>query len=143
MSENAKRPAGRPTKYKEEFVDKVDEYIASCVDTVERFVKTEGEKSTSYERIVNVKLPMIEEFASYIGVHKDTVNEWRKIYPIFSVALDKITEEQKRRLIREGLAGNYNSAIAKLVLAANHDMRDKSDITTNGKDMPTPIAKLD
>lgn len=121
-------PGGRPTKYEERFCQEVDVYLASCVDVETERVKTDGNKSTSYELGVRVNLPMIEGFAGYIGVHKDTLTTWEKDHPEFSVALDKIRLEQKKRLLNYGLSNVYNPLIAKLVLSANHGMADKAEI---------------
>jgi hypothetical protein len=82
---------------------------------------------------VNVNLPKIEGFAQYIGVHKDTITEWKKKYDDFSVALDKIRTEQHNRLVDNGLSGRYNPVITRLILANNHGMREKSDVTTGGE----------
>lgn len=143
MSEPKKHPGGRPTKYHEGMPDLVYEYVDSCVDEEDIFHKTRGEKSDTYERNWNVNFPTKEALARHIGVALSTIQEWEKNHQKFSVALAYLMDKQRDQIIRGGMSGRYNSAIAKLVLAANHDMRDKSDITTNGKDMPTPIAKLD
>lgn len=66
-----------------------------------------------------------------------TLSEWEEEYPEFSRALSKIDKEQKERLINNGLSGDYNSTIAKLILSANHGMAEKTeqDIKTNGKEI--------
>ena len=55
----------------------------------------------------------------------------------------KIKQEQKERLADNGLAGKYNPTIAKLILSANHDMREKvdTDVTSKG-DKIIPILPL-
>jgi len=111
---------GRPTKYKEEYLDSVTEYLNECVDNYK-------EKK--------VLLPTIEGFARFIGVNKTTLYEWCKDNEDFSNALDNIKVEQQTRLINNGLADTYNSTIAKLILSSNHGMREKSDVTTNDKDL--------
>jgi len=125
---------GRPTKYTEDMVDKVDYYIEKeSIDSEIEFHKTRGEKSDTYERVLTVKLPTIEGFASFIGVNKDSLYEWARKHEVFSVALEKIRVEQRNRLIDNGLSGNYNSTIAKLILSSNHGMKEKSDVTSDGK----------
>lgn len=133
--------AGRPYEYKEQYIAKVAEYIESCQDEVYVFDKTVGEKSNSYEEKVRVKLPTLEGFAKYIGVNKSSLYEWEKKEPLFSDALDELRAEQKQRLLEKGLSGQYNPTIAKLVLSANHNMKEKSDVTTNDKDLPTPLLE--
>ena len=107
--------AGRPTDYRPEFVDKASEYIRSCEDVIDR-----------KNDIAKVQLPTIEGFALHLDVNKTTLYEWANKYPEFSNALEKIKEEQRTRLLNQGLAGNYNSTIAKLVLSANHGMSEKT-----------------
>lgn len=127
--------AGRPIEYKEEYVEKVDEYLESCKDTYTTFLKTDGASSQSYERIKKVKLPSKEGFAIFLNIAKSTLYEWADTYPEFSYALDKILVEQKHRLINDGLSGEYNSTIAKLILSSNHGMVERKDTTTNGNDL--------
>lgn len=118
---------GRPTKYEEEYINKVDEYLAINQD----------EFNNSK---LKVKLPTIEGFALYIGVNKHALYDWEKEYIQFSHALDKIRTEQKQRLLNMGLSGDYNSTIAKLVLSANHGMSEKSEIdhTSKGEKIVNP-----
>lgn len=124
---------GRPKEYKEEYVDKVDEYLEVCQDEEDEFHRTRGEKSDSYDRIIKAKLPTIEGFARFIDVAVSTLYLWKEEYSDFSEALEKIMVEQRERLINKGVSGEYNSTIAKLILSANHGMRDSTDVTTGGK----------
>lgn len=136
---------GRPSKYLEEYINKVDEYLELHQDTELEKVGLRSEKG--YEKIdyiLRVNLPTIEGFARFLGVNKTTLYEWEKNYEEFSNALDKIRVEQQTRLINEGLAGNYNPTIAKLILSSNHGMREKTDtdITSNGKDLQPVLVKF-
>jgi hypothetical protein len=92
-----------------------------------------------YKNKLRVHLQTIEGFALHIGVNPDTLYEWAKNYPEFSEALRKIKTEQQKRLLDRGLSGDYNPTIAKLVLSANHNMREKQDVTTDGHKLPQPI----
>lgn len=117
-----KHPGGRPSEYKPEYCDKVDEYL-----------ETTG--------AAQQHLPKLESFSLYIGVNRDTINEWRKIHPQFSVAIEKIMTRQAQQLIDDGIYGGkeVNPTIVKLLLQNNHGMREKQDVTTDGKQLPTPI----
>lgn len=129
---------GRPTLYREEFIDEVDKYLAICVDEEKEFHKTRGTNSNTYERIVKVNLPMIEGFAEYLGVSKVSLYEWEGLYKEFSNALDKIRLANHNALTRGTLSGTYNPVIAKLMLSHNHGYKEKTDVTTNDQ----PITAL-
>ena len=129
------RPVGRPTKYTDKMPAKVDEYLAECTVWWDEFHKTRGEKSDTYERVINVKLPMIDGFAEYIDVNKTTLYEWAKEHKEFSNSLDKIIRQQHNMLAQGGVAGYFNPVITKLMLSNNHGYKEKSDVTTNDKDI--------
>jgi len=125
----------RPTIYTEEMLSKTNEYLLLCEDTE---VERDGNRGgTEYK--LNVKLPTIEGLSVYLGVARDTLYEWATKHEEFSDTLDSLRAEQADKLINNGLSGNYNSTIAKLMLSSNHGMREKSDVTSDGKGLPTPI----
>lgn len=135
MDEKESVKMGRPTTYQDIYVTMADKYLDTCQDTEREFHKTRGDKSDSYDRIIDVKLPTIEGFAIFLGHHKDSLYDWAKKYPDFSDSLKKITQLQKEKLLMKGLSGDYNPVIAKLILSSNHDMNDRTetDITTKGE----------
>ena len=110
---------GRPPEYKEKYIDVVDEYL-------------EQEKG----------LPKLESLALYIGVVKKTLNNWGEKNPKFLLALEKVKLFSKVDLIDKGLTGEYNSAIVKLILSANHGMSEtnKVDHTSKGESMNAPVV---
>jgi hypothetical protein len=130
---------GRPTTYKPEYCACVDHYLAQQKDEHINYVTLDGKAATGYQARVKVHLPTIEGFALFLNVAVSTLYEWRGEHKQFSEALGRIVAEQKKRLIDSGLSGDYNSTIAKLILSANHDMREKADVTSDGKAIPTPI----
>lgn len=123
-------PGGRPTKYNPLFVDKVEEYL--------QFASRD-----------NMHLPKIVSFARFIEVAKSTLYEWagakdkngKLLHPEFSDALAKIMEAQEERLQDDGIYGGkeVNATIVKLLLQNNHGMKERTDTTTNDKDIPSPI----
>jgi len=111
-------PVGRPSKYDPSFIQEVDEYL----------------KTASGDQM---HLPKIESFAIRLGVSKDSLYEWAKLYPEFSDALKKILLKQAEQLIDDGIYGGkeVNSTIVKLLLQNNHGMKERTDTTTNDKDL--------
>jgi hypothetical protein len=110
-----KHPGGRPTTYYRAYCNAVDLYLQKMQDQEYDYVKSDGDKSTSWEKRTRVKLPTIEGFARFISVPRRTVFDWKERYPEFSHSLDKILIEQRNRLIDKGLSGDYNPTIAKLI----------------------------
>ena len=123
---------GRPREYSQIILDKANEYLTSCQDK-------EIEKGTSERPIyeLKVRLPSVEGLSRYLGVARSTVYKWRGEFPAFSDIIEDILSEQSEKLINEGLSGNYNSTIAKLILT-KHGYSDKqeTDIMSGGKPIP-------
>ena len=123
-------PAGRPSEYDDKFIEEVDKYIA-----------TTGKEQT--------ELPTKQGFALWIGVDDDTLDNWankkdelgKLVHPEFFGALKKLMQKQAVQLINDGIYGGkeVNPTIVKLLLQNNHGMKERTDTTTNDKDLPTPI----
>ena len=117
----------RPTDYDPTFpyLQKANEYLLTC-----------GREQT--------KLPKVDEWCEeVIGINDDTGTEWCKRYPEseFTVAYKKILKTQKYELMDDGMFGGkeVNPAMAIFLLKNNHGMKDRSDQTTNDKDIPQPL----
>lgn len=117
-----KHAGGRPTKYDPLFCDELDKYL-----------ETTGKEQTS--------LPTKQGFALWIGVDDETLLEWAKVHPEFSATFKRLTQIQAKQLIDDGIYGGkeVNATIIKLLLQNNHGMKERTDTTTNDKDLPTPI----
>lgn len=139
-----KRKQYRPTVYSNKHIEYAEKYLASCIDTERKRVKTESESiggsSTSWEYGVNVNLPTIEGLCVYfydnwIGVNRDTIYKWKweEDKKMFSDILDKIMLEQASRLLKNWLNWDYNPTIAKMMLT-KHWYVDKveNDTTLKG-----------
>lgn len=108
----AKGPGGRPTKYTEELVSKAKEYVKT------------------YKDLGDV-IPSIEGLSIYLEIARSTLYEWEKEKPEFSYILRHINVVQKQVLLNQGLAGNFNSNIVKLVLG-KHGFSEKSSQEISG-----------
>lgn len=78
-------------------------------------------------------------FAGEIGVDRDTITEWNKVYPEFSlackVAQSKRTNFLERGMLREDATGPMVTARRfALANAAPHEWREKQDIGFTDKD---------
>ena len=107
-------PAGRPTDYNEDILVKANEYLINYAE--------HGDKIPSVEGLVRV-----------IGIARGTAHRWAKEEgkEEFSDILANINEEQKRVLINNGLSGDFNSNITKLVLG-KHGFHDRQETTHAG-----------
>lgn len=126
----------RPLEYTPEVIDKVNEYLEECVDEDKQSIKYESEKSTGFENKLIVKIPTIEGLAVYLNVHKSTIYDWESRFTEFSDVIAKLRSIQADRLINNGLSGDYNPTIAK-VLLTKHGYRE--GVENTGKD-GTPLV---
>lgn len=128
-------PSGRPTDYSPAILKKAKAYLNACKDEEVELVKQSGKgKNGSYKIIENklkIHLPSIEGLARYLGVARSTVYKWRDEHQDFSDMLEEILQEQHQRLLDNGLSGDYNSTIAKLVLS-KHGYSDKQEVEHSG-----------
>jgi hypothetical protein len=84
-------------------------------------------------------VPQIAGLACYLGIHRDTVQDWVKKYPSFSVTVSTIKVMQERLLINGSLSDKLNTKTSLMLLSANHGITEKSKIVTDdgqGNDAP-------
>lgn len=131
---------GRPTKLTRELIDKAQDYLNSCTDTIRETEKG----SLSY---VEVRLPTIAGLALHLGIGRRTVYEWiapketedeeeKQLRLDFSHTVDEILTEQDDRLVNGSLGGLYNAKIAGILMSNHGHIEKKSvDVTTKGKSL--------
>jgi hypothetical protein len=125
----------RPLEYSEEHLNKAREYLEQCKDT--SIVDSNGFETSR----LKVNMPSKGGLAVHLNVARETLYDWASKYPEFSDIMEQMGAIQEARLLSNGLAGTYNSTIAK-VLLTKHGYREGIDQTTNDKDLPTPIAAV-
>jgi hypothetical protein len=116
---------GAPTKYKEEYIALVDDFIA--------------------RRKEENKIPTIEGFAYEVGVWKDVIYDWMKKHKKFANAIKNLMVMQSDWL-QAGIVNNKaNVAGGIFLLKNNHGFKDRTeqDITSKGEKLPTPILNVE
>lgn len=122
---------GRPTEYTPEILTKAREYL----DTFQW--ETRDERT---HKLLKVSIPTKGGLAYYLDVSRETVYDWSNKYPEFSYIMERCGSLQEMRLIQNGLSGEYNSTIAK-VLLTKHGYRDSIEATgKDGKDLIPEVS---
>ena len=139
---NKNGTAGRPTKYKESYCNKLINFFLDAEkgelrkEVIEEHFHENGTtKWVKYKLIPEYNLPFFSEFAQLIGVKSDTVRDWAEVrdeegklkYPEFSGAYKEAKEIQKRILIKNGLSGAWNPGYNIFVSKNLTDMTDQSE----------------
>ncbi|PIT08003.1 hypothetical protein BHC46_02730 [Snodgrassella alvi] len=108
-----KTALGRPSKYSDKVLACAQAYLC-------------GE----YKKQGNA-IPSIAGLAFALGVSRECVYEWGRVYPEFSDILANIGTAQEMLLLDGGLTGDFNSTITKLMLT-KHGYSDKQETAISG-----------
>ena len=114
MTEKVKPPIGRPSKYNEQMQANADRYVFDFNE--------QGDV-----------IPSQSGLCCWLGISRSTLFEWSKVYPDFSSTLEAIQSKQETMTLNKALVGEFNSTIAKLVLA-NHGYSDKQELAHTSPD---------
>ena len=89
-----------------------------------------------------MSLPTVQGFALWLDVDSDTLNNWAKKYKEFFGTLERLKLLQMIQLIDDGIYGGkgVNTTIVKLLLQNNHGMKERTDTTTNNKELPIQVV---
>lgn len=118
-------PAGRPSKYNDEILEKARDYVDNYRD--------HGDQ-----------VPTLVGLALILGIRTETVYAWEadENKEEFSDILTRIRQAQHQRLVNNGLIGDFNPAITKMMLT-KHGYSDKQELdhkSTDGSMKPTTIV---
>jgi len=113
--------AGRPTKYTNEVIDQLLDYIEN------------------YEQYDDV-IPSAEGFACVLGVSRKTLYNWAAQHKGFLLTLERLNSAQARIAMKKGLVNEWNATIVKLLLAT-HGYHDKVESNVTLKDYRVIPAK--
>lgn len=115
---------GRPSKYDEKYCEQLVEFFdRPLFDTVKTSKVIKG-VVVEFDQQIPGRLPTFERFAFDIGVHIDTLHEWKRVHPEFSEAYDTAKCLQKDILLQNGLNGNYNAGYAHFLTKCITDLKE-------------------
>ena len=86
-------------------------------------------------------IPSVVGLAMVLGVSKSTLYLWEEKDAEFSDILRRIVSSQEFTLLNNGLSGDFNAAITKLVLGKHgyHDKQETDVTSSDGSMKPTVI----
>ena len=139
------KSVGRPTKYKKEYCEEMLKFFN--IPHIRVDYKTFINKKTGEPETIEVErpnsLPTFEKFACNIDVCTDTLQEWKKVHPEFSVSFRKCQQLQKDMLVDLGMLGLYNAPFTQFVAKNITDMKDKQEVeNTNINKTPFEIKLI-
>jgi len=149
MAIKKKHAGGAPSKYKDKFCDDIIDFFSADPNREIEIACTNknGSEYTRHEQRAN-KFPFFSAFARKIKVSMDTLTEWKKVHPEFSLAYKGCKSLQKEFLIENGLNGLYATGAYCFTAKNITDMRDKQEVEHSGgvdvkatqdvKILPTP-----
>lgn len=129
--------AGRYTVFKdpEELERKVDEYFAKCEKSKVQLELKSGDIK------VRQQMPNMAGLATFLNVSRDTLNSYinqeekssldADTAQRFSVTLSRAKERIKDNLLQASMAGDADSRIASLLLAAMGETTPENSTTVN------------
>ena len=112
-------PAGRPTKYTDELLEKAQHYL-------------EHYNSEVYSDV----FPSIAGLSLALNVGRSTLHEWAKddAKPEFLDIYEELLARQEKTLLNGSILGDLNAQISKLMLT-KHGYSDKIDNTNQNIEM--------
>lgn len=125
-----KSAAGRPTAYKPEYCRQIIEYFAvePTITRKREVYDKKRQEVVEIEEEVPAELPTLAGFASKLGVHRDTLNQWSRDHEEFSDAIKISKAHQERILAANGLKGMYQPVVSIFALKNLADWHDKVDV---------------
>ena len=103
---------GRPTHYSDEIVRKAKVYL------------------TTYQELGDA-IPSVAGLSLYLERRRTLLYEWAKAHEEFADILEQINATQEKVALSNGLKGDFNANIVKLLLG-KHGYHDKVDQSLSG-----------
>lgn len=148
-----RRAGGRPTLYRERYVDLILQFFRVDLERQVEVVRTgkDGKPETTAEPVVN-RFPTLERFADSIGVDRKTLHAWATAtnadgrtlkHPEFACAYVRAKDLQAALVIEGGMGKIYDPRFASLAAKNLMGWRDKIAQTVTATVTQATIAELD
>lgn len=128
-----RKPPGRPSGYKPEYVDKLIAFfdVSPTISKEKISVNRRTGEAQVTEEKEAIDLPTFERFAHSIGTSHKTLLEWKERFPVFRKAYERAKELQQDVWQTNTLHNRYNSAFAIFMGKNVFGWKDKSEETIN------------
>ncbi len=127
--------AGRTTKYKKEYCEDIISYfnIPSQICMYKEEYFQNGNLKSKTPIITASEFPTFQGYANKIGVHIDTLHEWKDKHKEFSEAYMRAKQLQEKIWLINGMSNLYNSQFAQFFGKNCLGYKDKQEIEHSGK----------
>lgn len=126
---------GRTTKYKKEYCEDIINYFnippQTCMYKEEYFQN--GQLKSKTPIITANEFPTFQGYANKIGVHIDTLHEWKEKHNEFSEAYMRAKQLQEKIWLINGMSNLYNAQFAQFFGKNCLGYKDKQEIEHSGK----------
>lgn len=123
---------GRPTKYLPEYCEQIVKYFDK--EPIEKIETIKEDKNGDPYTVINERAcqcPTFEYFSAKLGVSRQTMLSWTKLFPEFLVAYESARSFQANIMLVNGMSGAYNAGFTGLSMKNMHGWKDKSEVENN------------
>ena len=147
-----RRPVGRPSEYRPEFVAELIAYFDIEVQkVVEVDVVAKDGTTTTEKKVVTNTFPTLTRFAAKIGVTRQTLHDWATEKsadgtpkrPEFSYAYARAKDAQESLLIEGAMAGVYEPRFAVFATKNLAGWKDQIETVSEVTHTMASVAELD
>lgn len=124
---------GRPSKYKPEICQEMIDYFSiPPYREVTKTIRPKNGDPYEVETIEANDFPSFAGFAAKIGVHRETLHEWKRSHALFSDAYKMCKELQENFVLVNGFKGTVNTTFAIFTSKNLLSYRDRFSVEHEG-----------
>lgn len=121
---------GSPTKYKTEYCEMLVDFfrVQPQILKKKRTYFADGQLKSEEEYPIASELPTFQSFADKIGVHVDTLHEWKNKHEEFSEAYARAKQLQEHIWLVNSMGNLYNAQFAQFFGKNCLGYKDKTEV---------------